>query len=198
LRRRRTPWGWIIFLVFIAVAASVITPVFLHGGPAINASPPPNWTVASDSFMEQGGNDLKKSIEEKDPDIGVDYIFTREYAYGNDIIVIYHYQTTSQTTHSFPETTDPEDINDYIDDHGDSLARGFGRWGATVQDMRAMPMSCGLVGMYVKYNPEEVGMGERLIVRKGDAIYVIDDYRQYVGPPPTPEMQYLADNITFD
>ena len=203
-REFKVHWGWVIFgitAVFLAVGLYSVS--LLFRAPAITASPPPGWSEAPE-YLESA---VKTILDETYGGTDLDYLFSRSDDAGDDgdagavetpheIIYIAHVKFVP--FESLPETESAEEMEKYIRDYGDIIRSRFEE-NAVVVEMKAMPLSCGYVGMYVLLNAGgSIGKMEQLVIKKEGAGYMVVVAQHGVWRFPSQEMRYLCETIGFE
>jgi len=183
--------------VLVLVAGLAIL-YFSVRGLKIDVSQPPGWEVAAESEREEIENVFRESGSE----MVIDHMFTRSTYMGKDSAYVAH--VAIEADDDFPETSDMEEMQKYIDDTintspepGYTVNQLDYMMGRYAQSIEPMAMGCGLVGRYGKYNPESVGSLEIFVVRTGDTlVYIVADL-DYSEQYPSDVIRYLAETMTF-
>jgi hypothetical protein len=200
----RIRWGWVIFGIMAAfLAVGVYYASLLFRAPTITASAPPGWSEAPE-YLEGVTEEI---LEETDSGADLDLLFIRIDDTGVDrdmdssetpdeIIYIAHVGFVP--FQSLPETESVEEMEKYIRDYGDLIRSSFDE-NATVRELKAMPLSCGDVGMYVLLNAGgSMGNIEQLVIKKENTGYMVVVSQHGVSRFPSQEMQHLCETISFE
>ena len=182
----------------IALTAIVLTILLLYlhlRAPSINLSPPPGWSEASKDDISERNN---SGEENKSGAELVTYYINNE----NDYIRILVTKRGAETD-DFPETENPDEIQRYIENieeyaYEEQSEMNVYELRRYIEDMSPMPLGCGLVGLYQATNPEDSMSYEVLSVRKKNTVFIILYIKALEGQVPSPEIQYIAETLSFD